>query len=900
MSKRVFFFGEGRTDVDSPDKAALGGKGANLCKMAALGVPVPPGLVIPTSVCNEYTEIRKLPDGLMDEVRTKLEEVNQQTGRIFGGSEKPLLVSVRSGAPISMPGMMDTILNLGLNEETKKGMALETGNDRFVEDSHRRFIQMFGNVVMGIKHELFEEILEEHKEKAGAAVDTELDASALRELIEEYRKLVKKETGQEFPDDPWEQLEKAIEAVFHSWNNERAIYYRRMHAIPDALGTAVNVQSMVFGNMGDDSGTGVAFTRNPSTGEKKFYGEYLMNAQGEDVVAGIRTPQPIAQLEKDQPPAYKQLIDIQQKLEGHFQDMQDIEFTIQQGKLYILQTRNGKRTGFAALKIACDMVDEGVLKPEKAITRMDPESVPSLLAQVFDPAEKSHAVSQGRIVGKGLNAGPGAASGFVVFSSEKAHQYRSSGKKSILVRTETSPEDISGMEAAEGILTSRGGMTSHAAVVARGMNKPCIVGCSSLRVDEKKGIMTIVTEDNKSIELSEGDELSIDGGTGEVILGLMKTRESEIQQALAGEIDGEKSEIARNFKRMMEWADQSRKLSIRTNADTPKDAKVARMFGAQGIGLCRTEHMFFEGDRILAMQEMILASSVEQRKRALEKILPYQKEDFRGIFDAMDGFPVTIRLLDPPLHEFLPREEADFKKLASALNIDVELIKRRAEELHEQNPMLGHRGCRLGITYPEITEMQVRAILEAACESSASGTDVHPEIMVPLVGKVNELVMQKKIIQETAEKVFQEKGSRVEFMIGTMIEVPRAAATADEIAAEAEFFSFGTNDLTQMTLGFSRDDAESYIREYLRLNIYERNPFQSIDQDGVGAMVRMAVDKGRSTRSGIKLGVCGEHGGDPTSIKFFHGLGLNYVSCSPFRVAVARLASGIAALESKA
>ncbi|HBS04545.1 MAG TPA: pyruvate, phosphate dikinase, partial [Leptospiraceae bacterium] len=723
MSKRVFFFGEGRTDVDSPDKAALGGKGANLCKMAALGVPVPPGLVIPTSVCNEYTEIRKLPDGLMDEVRTKLEEVNQQTGRIFGGSEKPLLVSVRSGAPISMPGMMDTILNLGLNEETKKGMALETGNDRFVEDSHRRFIQMFGNVVMGIKHELFEEILEEHKEKAGAAVDTELDASALRELIEEYRKLVKKETGQEFPDDPWEQLEKAIEAVFHSWNNERAIYYRRMHAIPDALGTAVNVQSMVFGNMGDDSGTGVAFTRNPSTGEKKFYGEYLMNAQGEDVVAGIRTPQPIAQLEKDQPPAYKQLIDIQQKLEGHFQDMQDIEFTIQQGKLYILQTRNGKRTGFAALKIACDMVDEGVLKPEKAITRMDPESVPSLLAQVFDPAEKSHAVSQGRIVGKGLNAGPGAASGFVVFSSEKAHQYRSSGKKSILVRTETSPEDISGMEAAEGILTSRGGMTSHAAVVARGMNKPCIVGCSSLRVDEKKGIMTIVTEDNKSIELSEGDELSIDGGTGEVILGLMKTRESEIQQALAGEIDGEKSEIARNFKRMMEWADQSRKLSIRTNADTPKDAKVARMFGAQGIGLCRTEHMFFEGDRILAMQEMILASSVEQRKRALEKILPYQKEDFRGIFDAMDGFPVTIRLLDPPLHEFLPREEADFKKLASALNIDVELIKRRAEELHEQNPMLGHRGCRLGITYPEITEMQVRAILEAACESSASGTD---------------------------------------------------------------------------------------------------------------------------------------------------------------------------------
>ncbi|MCB1171645.1 MAG: pyruvate, phosphate dikinase, partial [Leptospiraceae bacterium] len=736
MSKRVFFFGEGRSDVANPDKAALGGKGANLCKMAALGVPVPPGLVIPTSVCNEYSSIKRLPDGLMDEVKTKLREVDAQTGRQFGGSEKPLLVSVRSGAPISMPGMMDTILNLGLNDETKRALALETGNDRFVEDSHRRFIQMFGNVVMGIKHELFEEILEEHKEKAGAAVDTELDASALRELIVEYRKLVKKETGEEFPDDPWLQLEKAVEAVFRSWNNERAIYYRRMHAIPDALGTAVNVQSMVFGNMGEDSGTGVAFTRNPSTGEKRFYGEYLMNAQGEDVVAGIRTPQPIAQLEQDQPDAYRQLLEIQEKLEGHFQDMQDIEFTIQQGKLYILQTRNGKRTGFAALKIACDMVDEGVLQPVQAITRLDPEAVPSLLAQIFDSQEKSQAIAQGRVVGKGLNAGPGAASGLVVFSSQQAHNYRAAGKKSILVRTETSPEDIAGMEAAEGILTSRGGMTSHAAVVARGMNKPCIVGCSALRVDEKKGRMTLVTEDNQSVELGEGDELSIDGSTGEVILGLIKTRESEIQQALAGEIDAEKSEIARNFKRMMEWADGSRVLRIRTNADTPKDARMARMFGAEGIGLCRTEHMFFEGDRILAMQEMILAAGVEQRKKALEKILPYQKEDFRGIFEAMDGYPVTIRLLDPPLHEFLPREEEDFKKLASALGIDVEKIKQRASELHEQNPMLGHRGCRLGITYPEITEMQVRAILEAACEAKAAGIDVHPEIMVPLVGKV--------------------------------------------------------------------------------------------------------------------------------------------------------------------
>jgi pyruvate,orthophosphate dikinase len=895
MTRRVFFFGEGRTDVERPDKAQLGGKGANLCKMAALGVPVPPGLVIPTSVCNEYSDILRLPDGLMEEVKSRLIEVNQQTGREFGGKEKPLLVSVRSGAPISMPGMMDTILNLGLNEETKKGLALETGNDRFVEDSHRRFIQMFGNVVMGIKHELFEEILEEHKERAGAAVDTELDAAALRELIEEYRRLVRKETGEDFPDDPWQQLEKAIEAVFHSWNNERAIYYRRMHAIPDSLGTAVNVQSMVFGNMGDDSGTGVAFTRNPSTGEKTFYGEYLMNAQGEDVVAGIRTPQPIAQLEKDQPLAYRQLLEIQEKLEGHFQDMQDIEFTIQEGKLYILQTRNGKRTGFAALKIACDLFDEGVLKAEQAITRMDPESVPSLLAQVFDPAEKSQAVAQSRIVGTGLNAGPGAASGFVVFSSEQAHAYKSKGQKCILVRTETSPEDISGMEAAEGILTARGGMTSHAAVVARGMNKPCIVGFSSLRVDEKQARMTIATPE-KSVELSEGDELSIDGSTGEVILGLIKTRESEIHQVLAGEIQESDSEIARNFKRMMQWADASRRLRVRTNADTPKDARVARMFGAEGIGLCRTEHMFFEGDRILAMQEMILASSKEQRKMALEKILPFQKQDFRDIFEAMDGFPVTVRLLDPPLHEFLPREEDDFQKLATALSIDVQQIKHRASELHETNPMLGHRGCRLGITYPEITQMQVRAILEAACEANAAGIQVSPEIMVPLVGKVNELAMQKKVIQETAEQVFNEKGNRVDYMIGTMIEVPRAAITADEVATEAEFFSFGTNDLTQMTLGFSRDDAESYVREYLRLNIYDRNPFQSIDQTGVGEMVRIAVEKGRSVKSNIKLGVCGEHGGDPRSIQFLDGLGLDYVSCSPFRVAVARLAAAAAAV----
>lgn len=896
MSQRVFFFGEGRTDVDSQDKKVLGGKGANLCKMASLGVPVPPGLVLPTSVCNEYTEIKRLPDGLMEEIKTRLQEVNRETGRVFGGSQKPLLVSVRSGAPVSMPGMMDTILNLGLNEETKRGLALETGNDRFVEDSHRRFIQMFGNVVMGIKHELFEEILEEHKEKAGAAVDTELDAAALRELIQEYRLLVKKESGEKFPDDPWLQLEKAVEAVFRSWNNERAIYYRRMHAIPDALGTAVNIQSMVFGNMGEDSGTGVAFTRNPSTGEKKFYGEYLMNAQGEDVVAGIRTPQPIEQLKLDQPEAYEQLLGIQKRLEGHFQDMQDIEFTIQQGRLYILQTRNGKRTGFAALKIACDMVDEGVLQPAQAITRLNPESVPSLLAQVFDPKEKSQAIAQGRVMGKGLNAGPGAASGFVVFSSQKAHEYRMAGKKSILVRTETSPEDISGMEAAEGILTSRGGMTSHAAVVARGMNKPCIVGCSALRVDEKKGIMYFVTDDNASVQLSEGDELSIDGGTGEVILGLIKTRESEIHQALEGLINAEESEIARNFKRMMEWSDGSRVLKIRTNADTPKDARVARMFGAEGIGLCRTEHMFFEGDRILAMQEMILASGVEQRKKALEKILPYQKEDFKGIFEVMDGFPVTIRLLDPPLHEFLPREDEDFQRLAVSLGIDVDTIRVRASELHEQNPMLGHRGCRLGITYPEITEMQVRAILEAACEAEAAGIDVKPEIMVPLVGKSEELALQKKVIQETAEKIFQEKGAKVDYLIGTMIEVPRAAVTADQIAEQADFFSFGTNDLTQMTLGFSRDDAESYLREYTRLNIYERNPFQSIDQKGVGALVRMAVEKGRTARPGMKMGVCGEHGGDPTSIQFFHNLGLDYVSCSPFRVAVARLSAGIAAV----
>ncbi len=835
----------------------------------------------------------------MDQVHKKMEEVHKITGKVFGDAEKPLLVSVRSGAPISMPGMMDTILNLGMNESTIQGMIKLTGNERFVYDSYRRFIQMFGNVVLGIKHEKFEHALHAQKEKRGVKHDTELDVSDLQEVIKAYRMIVKETTGEEFPDDVQQQLIKAVEAVFASWNNERAIVYREIHSIPSDLGTAVTIQSMVFGNMGEDSGTGVAFTRNPSTGERKFYGEYLMNAQGEDVVAGIRTPQPISNLEQTNADVYRQLVDIQSRLENHFKDMQDIEFTIEKGKLYMLQTRNGKRTGFASLRIAVDMVQEGFIDKKTALMRVDPESVPSLLAPIFNPEEKNKAVAAGKVITQGLNAGPGAASAVVVFTPEEALVRTRKKERVLLVREETSPEDIAGMEVAEGILTARGGMTSHAAVVARGMNKPCVVGCSDLHFYKEGDTQAIrvTNEKGETITIKEGDQISIDGSTGDVIQGHLETHPSEIWQVLHGELDEKNSKIAQDFKLFMGWVDEVRKLKVRTNADTPRDARAARLFGAEGIGLCRTEHMFFEGERIVAMQEMILADTVEDREKALAKLLPYQKEDFIGLFEVMNGLPVTIRLLDPPLHEFIPHEEHHIVELAGKLNLSVDKVRDRVHELQESNPMLGHRGCRLGITYPEITRMQARAIFEAACEVKARGMDILPEVMVPLVGNVKELHLQRTIIDDTAKLVMGEKNCQFNYMVGTMIEVPRAAVTADEIADEAQFFSFGTNDLTQTTLAFSRDDADRFLRHYIRQEIYDRNPFQTIDQNGVGKMVQMAMEKGRQTRPDIKLGVCGEHGGDPRSIKFFHKIGLNYVSCSPFRVAVARLSAARAELE---
>lgn len=898
MSQYVYFFGDGQAEGGHLTKKELGGKGANLSEMAKLGIPVPPGVVISTEACNLYSKTGGFPEGLMDQVREKLKLVNQATGKEFGNPEQPLLVSVRSGAPVSMPGMMDTILNLGINEETMKGMIKLTGNERFVHDSFRRFIQMFGNVVLGIAHEKFEKILEGHKHKKGVEHDTELDSADLLAIAGDYRAMVKQETGEEFPMDPEQQLVKAIEAVFASWNNDRAIHYRQMNGISSDLGTAVNVQSMVFGNMGDDSGTGVAFTRNPSTGEKKFYGEFLTNAQGEDVVAGIRTPRPIAELESLMPDVYKHLFEVQERLENHFGDMQDIEFTIQEKKLYMLQTRNGKRTGFAALKIAVDMVREGKTDKKKALTLVDPESIPSLLAPIFDSAEKTKAINDGRLMTKGLNAGPGAASAEVVFSAEKAVEKARKKQKTLLVRLETSPEDIAGMEAAEGILTARGGMTSHAAVVARGMNKPCVVGCHDLQFSEENGLTKLMVKksDGTKVEVKEGDHISIDGSTGEVISGPLNTLPSEVWQVLHGDLDENQSELAKDFKEFMSWAEDVKKLKVRANADTPRDAETARIFGAQGIGLCRTEHMFFGGERIVAMQEMIVAESLAAREKALAKLLPYQREDFIGLFKAMAGFPVTIRLLDPPLHEFLPHDEAGIKDLAGKLRVSVEDLSNRVADLSESNPMLGHRGCRLGITYPEITAMQVRAIIEAAIELNKNGMSIEPEIMVPLVGNVKELELQKKVIDDTAKKVMEEKGMQVPYMVGTMIEVPRAAVTANQIASVAQFFSFGTNDLTQTTLAFSRDDADKFLREYSKREIYERNVFQTVDQDGVGEMVRIAMEKGRSTRPDIKLGVCGEHGGDPSSIYFFHKLGLDYVSCSPFRVAVARLSAARANL----
>ncbi len=895
MKYNIYFFGNGYTDAPKIDKMIQGGKGANLLKMTQLGIPVPPGINIPTEYCFEYLKLGKLPDDFMESVYEKLKLVEQATGRKFGDKNRPLLVSVRSGAPVSMPGMMDTILNLGLNEETAIGLIRETQDERFVYDSYRRLIQMFGDVVMEVKHEKFEKTIEYYKKISNAASDTDLKPQTLREIITSYKKIIKDETGKDFPEDPHIQLKMAIESVFRSWNNERAIIYRKIHNIPEHYGTAVNIQSMVFGNMGNDSGTGVCFTRNPSTGEKRFYGEFLLNAQGEDVVAGIRTPEDIYNLRQIMPEVFEELVKITEKLEQHFQDMQDIEFTIERKKLYLLQTRSGKRTIRAALKIACDMVDEGLITPDIAITRVDPESLPFVMAPVFDPDDLLKAKENGNFLTKGLNAGPGAASGKIVLTSEKAVELAKKGEDVLLVRLETSPDDIKGMQFSKGILTARGGMTSHAAVVARAMNKPCVVGCHNMNVYENH--IEILTNDGRRLCIKEGMELSIDGTTGEVILGRLKTIPSEVIRAMKGEINSDNSEIAKNFIRIMEWADKYRKIGIRANADTPEDARMARIFGAKGIGLCRTEHMFFGEKRLPLMQKMILSKTTIERKEILKELKKFQIEDFIAIFTEMNGYPVTIRLLDPPLHEFLPHSEEDAERLSKQIGLPKEEILQRSEELKEANPMLGHRGCRLGITYPEITEMQVEAMVEAAIHCKQKGIDVHLEIMVPLVGHKKELALQKEVIINTANRIMNQFNQTIEYSVGTMIEVPRAAIRADDIAEEAEFFSFGTNDLTQMTLGFSRDDAESFLQDYLRLGIYERNPFQSIDQEGVGLLVQEAVKKGKSKKSHLKCGVCGEHGGDAESVYFFTKIGLDYVSASPYRIPISRLAGAIASVK---
>lgn len=891
-AKYVYFFGRGKAEGNAKMRDLLGGKGAGLAEMTNIGIPVPPGFTITTEVCKLYYENNKrYPDGLKEQVEENLRKVEQIMGAKFGDPENPLLVSVRSGAPISMPGMMDTILNLGLNDETVQGLIKKSNNPRFAYDAYRRFVQMFGNVVLGIPHSKFEELMDQKKEEKGVRFDTDLDAEDWKDLVGKFKKLIKDETGRDFPEDPQEQLWMAINAVFESWNNERAIIYRKIHNIPDDLGTAVNVQTMVFGNMGDDSGTGVAFTRDPATGEKKVMGEFLINAQGEDVVAGIRTPRPVEELKEVMPEVHEQLMQVCETLERHYKDMQDIEFTIQNGKLFLLQTRTGKRTGAAAIKIAVDMVREGLIDKETALLRVDPMSLDQVLHPMIDPN------AEVEVIAKGLPASPGAAVGRVVFDAKVAEEWASNGEEVLLVRPETSPEDIGGMHAAQGILTSRGGMTSHAAVVARGMGKPCVAGAGEVLVDESARTFRV-----GDIVVKEGDYITINGTTGEVILGKAPLVEPR---------------ISGDFETLMKWADEFRRLGVRTNADTPKDAKVAREFGAEGIGLCRTEHMFFEGDRIIAMREMIMAKDVEGRREALAKLLPYQREDFIGIFEVMDGLPVIIRTLDPPLHEFLPRREELLQQIAelkfelanssTLSDMDEKLAKLReleevletVEKLHEFNPMLGFRGCRLGVSYPEVTEMQARAIFEAAAEVAKRGIKVIPEVMIPLVGNVKELQMQKEIVDRVAEEVMRESGVKFDYMVGTMIEVPRAALTADEIAEVADFFSFGTNDLTQMGLGMSRDDAGKFLGFYVESGIYEKDPFQSLDQVGVGQLVEIGVKKGRSTKPDLEIGICGEHGGDPDSIEFCHKVGMDYVSCSPYRVPIARLAAAQAAIREK-
>lgn len=859
-------------------KDLLGGKGANLAEMTNIGLPVPQGFTITTEACNEYYEKnRQLWPELIDEIHTQLKTLEEVTGKTFGGGSNPLLVSVRSGAKFSMPGMMDTILNLGLNDKTVKTMVDATNNRRFVLDSYRRFIQMFSDVVMEIPKSKFERILDEIKEHKGVKFDTDLTADDLQEVVDKFKALYKEVLGEDFPQDSDAQLLLAVTAVFRSWNNERAILYRQLNNISSSLGTAVNIQSMVFGNMGDDCGTGVAFTRDPATGEAKMLGEFLMNAQGEDVVAGIRTPLSIDKLMEINKEVYDQFMEASTLLENHYRDMQDIEFTIEKGKLFMLQTRNGKRTAAAALRIAVELVEQGLITKDEAIMRVEPAQLDQLLHPTFDAT----ALKNATVVASGLPASPGAASGKVYFTAEAAvHAARTNGEKVILVRLETSPEDLEGMVEAQGILTARGGRTSHAAVVARGMGKCCVAGCEALKVKEEEKKFYI---GDKAYQ--EGDFISLDGSTGNVYEGVIETKTPE---------------LSGHFGTLMAWADEVRKLKVRTNADTPKDAEQAVKFGAEGIGLCRTEHMFFEEDRIAAMREMIVAEEVEARKLALEKLLPYQKADFIGIFEAMGARPVTIRLLDPPLHEFLPHSDEDIADLAKTMGITFEKLKASVESLHEFNPMLGHRGCRLAVTYPEIAEMQTRAIIEAAIDVKKNkGVDVHPEIMIPLVGDVKELEYLENICRKLADNLIKESGIVLEYMFGTMIEVPRGAVTADEIAKTAEFFSFGTNDLTQMTYGFSRDDAGKFIKDYLEKGVFEQDPFMTLDQVGVGKLVKMAAELGRSTRPEIKLGICGEHGGDPASIEFCHHVGLNYVSCSPFRVPIARLAAAQATLKEK-
>ena len=877
MSKKyVYLFKEGNADM----RELLGGKGANLAEMTNLGLPIPQGFTVSTEACTEYyNDGKKINDEIQSQIFDALKKLEEMQGKKFGDNSDPLLVSVRSGARASMPGMMDTILNLGLNDVAVEGFAAKTGNPRFAYDSYRRFIQMYSDVVMEVPKSFFEKIIDEVKEAKGVHYDTELTVDDLKELVKRFKEVYKNAmNGEEFPQDPTEQLMGAVKAVFRSWDNPRAIVYRRMNDIPGDWGTAVNVQAMVFGNMGETSGTGVAFTRDPATGEKGIYGEYLINAQGEDVVAGVRTPQPITKLAEDLPECYKEFMEIAHKLEDHYRDMQDMEFTIQEGKLYFLQTRNGKRTAPAAIQIACDLVDEGMITKEEAVLRIEAKSLDQLLHPTFD----KDSLKAGEVIGEALPASPGAAAGKVVFTAEEAKELGKGGKgeRVVLVRLETTPEDIEGMVAAQGILTVRGGMTSHAAVVARGMGTCCVSGCGDIKMNEEAEEFEL-----GGYKFHKGDFISLDGTTGKIYKGDIKTVEAS---------------VSGNFGRIMGWADEFRTLKVRTNADNPRDTRNAVHLGAEGIGLCRTEHMFFEEDRIPKIRKMILSETVEAREAALNELIPFQKGDFKAMYKELKGLPMTVRYLDPPLHEFLPTAEEDIIALAKDMGVTVEHLKEKCAELHEFNPMMGHRGCRLAVTYPEIARMQTRALMEAAIEvKEEDGYDIVPEIMIPLVGEKKELKFVKDIVVETAEKVKAEKGSDIEYHIGTMIEIPRAALTADEIAEEAEFFSFGTNDLTQMTFGFSRDDAGKFLDSYYKAKIYESDPFAKLDQDGVGKLVKMAAEKGRETRPNIKLGICGEHGGEPSSVEFCHKVGLNYVSCSPFRVPIARLAAAQAALKNK-